>query len=70
MNLLGAIGTLMNGSGLKYIFETIYGANVVVHMMSVKAVQRAFRGHLLVSHCLTKQITAKVIEDEPDFEIQ
>ena len=69
MNLLGAIGTLMNGSGLKDIFETIYGANAVVHMMSGKAVQRAFRGHLLVSQCLTKQITAKVIEDEPDFEI-
>ena len=32
-------------------------------------VTHAFRGHLLVSHCLTKQITAKVIEDEPDFEI-
>ena len=68
MNLLGAIGTLMNGSGLKYIFETIYGDNAVVHMMSGKAVQRTFRGHLLVSQCLTKQIIAKVIEDEPDFE--
>ena len=69
MNLLGAIGTLMNGSGLKDIFETIYGDNAVVHMMSGKAVQRTFRGHLLVSQCLTKQIIAKVIEDEPDFEI-
>ena len=38
-------------------------------MMSGKAIQRAFRGHLLVSQSLTKQITAKVIEDEPDFEI-
>ena len=38
-------------------------------MMSGKAVQRTFRGHLLVSQCLTKQIIAKVIEDEPDFEI-
>ncbi len=45
MNLLGAIGTLMNGSGLKDIFETIYGANAVVHMMSAKAVQRTFREH-------------------------
>ena len=47
MNLLEAIGTLMNGSGLKDIFETIYGANAVVHMMSAIAVglQRTFRGH-------------------------
>ena len=37
--------------------------------MSGKAVQQDFRGHLLVSQCLTKQITAKVIEDEPDFGI-
>ena len=61
----------MNGSGIKDIFETIwyYGDNAVVHMMSGKAVQRAFRGHLLVSQCLTKQIPAKVIEDEPDYEI-
>ena len=69
MNLLGAIGTLMNGSGLTDIFETMYGDNTAVHIMSGKAVQRPFRGHLLVSQCLTKQITAKVIEDEPDFEI-
>ena len=69
MNLLGAIGTLMNGSGLNDIFDTIYGDNAVVHMMSGKAVQRTFRGHLLVGRCLTKQIIAKVIEDEPDFEI-
>ena len=38
-------------------------------MMSRKAVQCAFRGHILVSQCLTKQMTAKVIEDEPDFKI-
>ena len=37
--------------------------------MSGKAVQRALGGHLLVSQSLTKQITAKAIEDEPDFEI-
>ena len=40
-----------------------------MHTMRGKEVQHDFRGHLLVSQCLTKQITAKVIEDEPDFEI-
>jgi hypothetical protein len=68
MNLLGAIGTLMDGSGLIDILETIYGENAVVHMMSGKAVQHSFRGHLLVTKCLTQQIVAKVIEGEPGFE--
>ena len=58
----------MDGSGLKYILETIYGENTVVNMMNGKAVQRAFRGHLHVSECLTQQIIAKIIEDERGFE--
>ena len=70
MNLLGAIGTLMDGSGLKEILETVYGENAVVHMMSGKAVQRAFRGHLLVDQCLTRQIVAKIMEDDPGFQDQ
>ena len=36
MNLLGAIGTLMEGTGLKNILETVYGENAVVHMMTGK----------------------------------
>lgn len=68
MNLLGAIGTLMDGSGLKDTLETIYGENAVVHMMSGKAVQRSFRGHLLISKCLPQQLAAKVIETDPGFE--
>ncbi|KAI3379074.1 hypothetical protein SNEBB_002215 [Seison nebaliae] len=70
MNVLGAIGTLMDGSGLKDIMDTVYGENAVVHMMSGKAVQRAFRGHLLVDQCLTCQIVAKIMEDDPDFHEQ
>ena len=58
MKLLGAIGTMMDGSGLK---------DVLVHM-SGKAVQRSFRGHLLVSKCLTQQLVAKVTEADPGFQ--
>ena len=50
MNLLGAIGTLMQGTGLQNILELVYGENAVVHMMTGKSVQRAFRGHLLVEN--------------------
>ena len=67
MNVLGAIGTLMDNTGLKEIVATVYGENAVVHMMSGKAVQRAFRGHLLVDQCLTRQIVAMIMEDEPGF---
>jgi len=68
MNLLGAIGTLMDGSGLTDILGTIYGENAVVHMMSGKAAQRSIRGHMLVNQCLTQQIAAKVKEMEPGFD--
>ena len=39
MNALATIGTLMDGSGLREIMDTVYGENAVVHMMSGKAVQ-------------------------------
>ena len=67
MNLLYAIGTLMEGSGLKEVLETIYGENAVVHMTG-KAVQQALRGHWLVDQCLTNQIVSKIIESGPQFE--
>ena len=69
MNLLGAIGTLMEGSGLKEILETIYGENAVVHIMSGKAVQRALRGHFLVNQCLTNQVLSQIIESELEFDL-
>lgn len=63
-NLLGAIGTLMDGSGLKDILGTIFGQNAAALIMSGKTVQRALRGHLL-DHCLTDQIISKIIDSEP-----
>ena len=54
MNLLGAIGTLVNGSGL---FETICGDNAVVHMRSGKAKQYSV---------LLKHISLFALFDEAD----
>lgn len=51
MNLLGAIGSLMEGSGLEEVLQTIYGPNTGKQIMTGKAVSRAFRGHMLVD-CL------------------
>ena len=67
MNVLGAIGTLMDGTGLKDILETVYGENSVTHMLTGKSVQRAFRGHLLVDKCLNHVMVSEISEDNPQF---
>lgn len=68
MNLLGAIGTLMEGTGLRNIMEVVYGSNAVQHMMTGKSVQRAFRGHLLVDRCLNHLVVSELQEDDSQFE--
>ena len=68
MNLLGAIGTLMEGTGLKKILENVCGKNAVVHMMTGKAVQRALRGHLLVDKCLHSQLITEIGKDDPEIQ--
>ena len=67
MNVLGAIGTLMKGTGLANIREGVYRENTVVHMMTGKAVQRAFRGHLLTDKCLNHLIVSETLEVNPEF---
>ncbi|KAJ8023974.1 hypothetical protein HOLleu_36566 [Holothuria leucospilota] len=67
MKLLGAIGTLMDGTGLKNILEVVYGETAVVHIMSGKSVQRAIRGLLLVEKGLQQIIVKSVIDDIPEF---
>lgn len=67
MNLLGAIGSLMNGTGLKDILQVIYGETPVVHMLTGKAVQRAIRGHLLIDKCLSHMIVSDIAGDNPQF---
>ena len=68
MNLLGAIGTLMEGTGLKNILETVYGENAVVHMMTGKAVHSALWGHLLVDKCLHSQLIKEMVKDNPEIQ--
>ena len=67
MNFLGAVGSLMAGSGLDTLLEDIYGENTVVHMLRGKAVQRAFRGHLLVDRCLNKDLMSRIFESNPEL---
>ena len=56
IRLLGAIGTIMDGSGLKEMLAQVYAEGSVDQMLSGKAVARAVRGHLLVDSALNKQL--------------
>ena len=58
MSFLGCIGSIMSGSGIEELLECVYASNTVGHMLSGKAVQRAFRGHLLVENALNAILTA------------
>lgn len=66
MNLVGAVGTLMNGSGLSEVLQEIYGPNAVQHMMSGKAVSRAMRGHMIVDAALSTLLVADVFPRNVD----
>ena len=63
MKVLGAIGTLMKGTGLTNILKSVYGANTVTG----KAVERAFRGHLLIDKCLNHLIVSATFNANPEF---
>ncbi|KAL8575021.1 hypothetical protein ACOMHN_063553 [Nucella lapillus] len=62
MSFMGCIGHLMEGSGLQEILELAYAPNAVVHMLTGKAVSRAFRGLNLVDSALNSLLTSKVFE--------
>ena len=66
MNLLGAVGTLMNGSGLSEILQEIYKGNAVQYMMSGKDVSRAVRGHMIVDAALTALQVADIFPCNED----
>lgn len=48
MSFLGAIGHLMQGSGLASIFDLIYAEATVPYMLCGKEVSRATRAHLIL----------------------
>ena len=61
MSFLGSIGTLMAGSGLSNVLETVYGKNGVEHMMTGKAITRAIRGHFLIDAALNMILLKELI---------
>lgn len=71
MSFLGAIGHLMDGSGLSDLLSLIYATDKVPHLLSGKAISRAIRGHLLVDSALhalllSQLFTRGPLPKEPD----
>ena len=64
VNICGAIGTLMEGSGLRKVLPEVYNDKVINHILSEKAVARALRAHLLVDRCLYTEIVSQAFSDE------
>lgn len=52
MSYIHAVCSLMDGSGLKEVYEQIYAAETVTHLLSGKAYSRAERAMLLVDDAL------------------
>ena len=68
MNVLGAIGHLMNGSGIRNLLEVSYGENAVTHILTGKAVDRAVRSYMLLDNCLNYIIIDKILMTNPTFQ--
>ncbi|GBN24094.1 hypothetical protein AVEN_4050-1 [Araneus ventricosus] len=62
MSYMDAIGTIMAGSGLKELFQSIYALNTVDKLMSGHAYARA-----VGSHGLTHRVLAQFIMETVSF---
>ena len=47
MLFMGAVGTIMAGSGIEEIWETVYAPNTVDHMLTGHAYARGLHAHFL-----------------------
>jgi len=66
MSYLGSVGYIMGGSGLDSLWETVYAAGTVIHMMTGHAYSRAVRAHILTSAALFSLLLTNngVLDDE------
>ena len=68
INVLGAIGHLMNGSGIRNLLEVIYGENAATHILTGKAVDRAVRRYMFLDICLNYLTIDKILMTNPTFQ--
>lgn len=68
MSFMGAMGTIMDGSGLKELFSTIYATNSVDKILTGHAYARAVRAHILTHAALAGIIfESQFLFSEVDF---
>lgn len=67
MNLLGATGTLMDGTGLKSILEVVHCKNAIVYILKDETVARAFGCHLLTNNYLHKLFVQSILDENLEF---
>ena len=59
MSYLGSIGFIMGASGTEAVWETVYAAGTVTHMLTGHAYARALRAYLLTSAALSAMLLLK-----------
>lgn len=62
MSYCGAIGKIMEGSGLKEFLAQIYAEGSVDQMLLGKAIARALRGHFLLDSALNAYILSQALD--------
>ena len=66
MSFMGAIGYILNGSGLDVLWQTVYADATVHHMLNGHAYSRALRAHFLTSAALTTLLLTETHLDDVD----
>ncbi|KAH3724085.1 hypothetical protein DPMN_049887 [Dreissena polymorpha] len=69
MNLLGVIGSLLEGTGLVNVLEAVYGENSSVLIMSGKAVHEVLRGDFHVDTYLHSEPITEMTQKDPEIQI-
>ena len=64
MSFLGSVGYCMKGSGIEELFEEVYAANSIPHMLSGKAVSRALRAHFMAESALVALLLEQLCSNE------
>ena len=65
MSFYGSIGTIMEGSCISKLFQSIYGENATKHIISSKATARANRAHILTESALLIKLQEIAPEGNP-----
>ncbi|GBP33878.1 hypothetical protein EVAR_20989_1 [Eumeta japonica] len=66
MSYLKAVGTIMDGSGIKVLFVTVFATNSVDKMLNCTTYSRAIRAHILAATAIGELI-AKTAESEENI---